>query len=429
MYFERFIALRYLKSRRKRGALSVITIISVIGIAIGVASLIITISIMNGFEKDVRQALIGANAHLTIDNLLSEISAKSYETEILPILDNDPAVQSFAPYILRQALLVSKARSSGAIIRAFDPDKVKDQEGLYNSLTLDSDKKTGMPAEILASLNKTFIHKDAETSSLGLPGIILGSTLSRNLRVGLGDIVQVVPPETRVTPFGSLPRFKRYVVTGLYQSGLAGYDEAIAMLDIKEAELIFKQDGYSAVAIFLNNPSTVDAEKTKLQNILPFNFNVRSWLDDNNSLFAVITLEKYGLAIILSLIIIVAGFNIISTILMLVQEKKRDIAVLKAIGATSGSILKIFFMQGMLLGLVGSLIGLVLGVAVCFIIANFDVLNIPRGVYVSNRIPMDLQYSQVAIILVLSLLISAIVTIFPARDAAKTNTVDGLRYE
>ena len=429
MHYERFIAFRYSKSRRKVKSLSIITWIAIIGVALGLAALIITLSVMNGFEKDIRQALIGVSSHLTISTLDFELTKTDVEA-LSNDLERSKYISYYSPYIFKQALLVSKLKSAGALVKGIDI-KSELKGSLVESIKSYSDLG---PQEILMKLDQTQLApiKNQEGRVIRqekLFGIIVGSKLARSLGTTIGDTINLIPPNTRVSPFGSIPRFKKFIIIGIFESGLSGYDESLALVSSENANLVFGSKGYSGISIYLKDINQVQVAKQSLAEIIEFPLYLRSWEDDNKNLFAVIKLEKYALALILTLIILVAAFNIISSLIMLVQEKKRDIAVLKALGATNNSILKIFLIQGSLIGALGTFIGLIIGLSSCYLIGEYQIIDIPAGVYLKNKIPMQVDYLEVVIVMFVAFFISVAVTIIPARNAAKSNIIQGLRYE
>ncbi len=434
------MALRYFKNKRKERAMSVITVIATMGVALGVAALIVALSIMNGFERDLRTALIGANAHITINNLTSKPATKSFNKEVLADILATENVQRYEPFLLHQALIVGPKTSAGALVKGISIELALKNEDLLNAFSASSSETTSatMGADILQKLSGPALHEELgvgtsrnfDKSPQLLDSIILGSILARKLGVRVDDTVLLIPPEMRVSPFGSLPRSKKLWVRGIYQSGLSGYDETLSFIRLGLAQKLFKKTTkYSGLAIYVDDPYLVEQTSEKLALKFPFPYLIRTWIDDNHNIFSVLTIEKYSLAIILALIILIASFNIIGSLIMLVQEKRRDIAILKALGATNRVILKIFMLQGVIIGIVGTAIGFILGLVICLALQNFQIIDIPAGVYVNNRIPMQIQWGQVMLILGLSLLICFLVTLVPARRAASTNPVSVLRYE
>ena len=299
------------------------------------------------------------------------------------------------------------------------------------------EKSDAAPAEdsmkILNALTphmEEVIDSNGNTRRQKVSGIILGSQLAKSLDVGLDDYVTLVSPEERITPMGNMPRAKKFKVVGFFESGMAGYDEVLSFIHLDISQKIYRlKDRITGLTIKTDNSSNADEYKEALSKKVSFPYVVNSWIDQNKNLFAVIKLEKLGLSVILTCIILIAAFNIISSLVILVIEKTRDIAILKAMGATDESIRKIFIIQGTIIGITGTLIGVVLGLILCFVIGRFDLIDIPPGVYVGNRIPMYVESWQILIIALVSVLICFSVTIFPSHKASRLDPIEGLRNE
>lgn len=443
MGFERFIAFRYLKSPRQEKSVSVITMISVIGVAIGVMALIVVLSVMNGFERDLKNALIGANSHLTLRQFSLGGKGMKYDDQLIAKIKKSADVKNITPFTMHQGLLMGNDKPVGTLVKGINPEIESDSEATRSMIRASQYSGKRTPEEIDAELSKakeTLLKLKArmvvrpnnrgEVRNVKVAGIILGSHLARNLGVGLNDYVTLISPEERISPLGGLPRAKKFVVAGFFESGIAGYDEVLSFIDLTEAQKIFRlKDHISAVSINLKNPDLVEEAQEKLEEQFPFPFMVRTWIQENKNLFAVIQLEKLGLGIILTLIILVAAFNIISSLIMLVMEKRKDVAILKSMGATNRSIRNIFILQGSVIGLLGTIIGEIGGLLLCYIIANFDIVDIPAGVYVGNRIPLYIEPWQITLIALISFVICFLVTIAPSYNASRIDPVEGLRYE
>lgn len=417
------------------------------GVALGVMTLIIVLGVMNGFEKDLKGALQGANGHLS----LTSIGSISWEGDNDPAFDalkNHPDVLALSPYTTSQALIMGPFKPVGALVKGIQIDTEPKVSELYHFLRshgfeVKRDNRKGKSAlsekeikkaqGILNSLRphrREVTNQAGETQNKRVTGIILGSQLARNLGAEIGSFVTLVTPKERATAFGPLPRAKKFYVVGFYESGLMGYDEALALVDLEIAQKLEQAPGQiSGLTLRLKNGADSEDVKASLKKHYPFPYHLVSWKDQNKNLFAMFQLEKMGLAIVLTLIILIAAFNIISSLVILVMEKKKDIAILKAMGAKDSSIQWIFFRQGAVIGLAGTLVGEILGILVCFIIQNFDVIDVPAGVYVGNRIPMHVEYWQLGLIAFVSLVICFTVTLFPARKAASTDPVAALRSE
>lgn len=437
MNFEFFIALRYLSQPSRHKAVFIIGLISLVGVSLGVIALIVALSIMNGFERDLKRALIGANAHLTLTSYNNQLIDFKDDTVIEKIKQSiQPEV--ILPFVLEQGLITGN-EPRGALVRGIDARKEAEAGQIFEliSTKIISGNKTNLQEqeakEILKNLplqERLIYNDELQIIKQNLSGIILGSSLASKLRIRLNDTVNLISSESRISPLGQLPKIKKFIVVGFFHSGISGYDEVLAFIDINESFKIFSAKnltkGYS---IFLKNIDTIQKSQIKLSQVFPFPHIVTSWIDNNQNLFAVIQLEKLGLATILMLIVLIASFNIISSLTILVIEKSKDVAILKSLGATDKSILKVFIIQGSIVGVIGTITGLVIGLGICWLIANYDIVKIPEGVYVSNNIPIYVDYIQVAIIGLVSFFICFITTIFPANRASKSNPVDILKYE
>ena len=448
MGFETFIAKRYLRSPWKERSISIITRISIGGVAIGVMVLIVVISVMNGFEKDLRGALQEANGHLTVHFYDSEGIKWNAEGLLQQKIKQTINPVALAPFTQHQAFIVGKNKPMGTLIKgieiAMEPrviplyfsirtesfESKRDNTGTTKTVNKSTREKIQKILSLLQPQNERSENKIGKYQPKKISGIILGSQLARNLGVDINDWVTVMSFETRKTPLGEIPRAKKFKVVGFYESGIMGFDEFVSIIDIKVAQTLFRmKDSVSGITIKLEDGEKAEILKGALQKKLGFPYYVSSWIEQNKNLFAMFRLEKIGLFIILSLIILIAAFNIISSLVMLVIEKGKDIAILKAMGASDRSIRKIFIIQGSVIGLAGTLMGEVLGLIVCWIISSFDIIDIPPGVYVGNRIPMHVEIWQLILVAVISMLMCFSVTVIPSRKASKLDPVDGLRNE
>lgn len=442
---ERFISLRYFKSSRKERFMSAITVIATTGVSLGVTTLIITSSIMNGFERDLRNALIGANAHLTISTLIDVPASEAFGADTIKKIVEEPNVIRHSPFILKQAILIGKDnKTSGSLVkgiqvplemdnldlvRSFKKNILSSKHPAYVNESAATQLINGQ--EILKQLQYQHNYKpNTSTPNQRLDGIILGATLAKNLSVTVGDTVILIPPEGKISPFGSVPRPKKLLVLGMYKSGLSGYDEVLSFLNMKIAQAIFKKDDkYTAVSVYLKDPYQAEKMGSQLSQKLDFPYIVSTWIEDNANLFAVLLVEKYALTIVLFIIILVAAFNIVSSLIMLVHEKRRDIAILKVMGTTDKSILRIFMMQGLIIGIIGSISGFLIGISICWLLKNYNFIDIPAGVYVNDRLPLYIEWWQVFAFVSASMIICFLVTLIPAKKAAKTKPSNILRYE
>ena len=429
MRYETFIGKRYLFSPRQDRSISVITWISIGGVALGVVALIVSTSVMNGFRTNLRNAVTGSLPHVTVFAWDDEMDNYS---GLQKRLTEHPEVNGVAPYIFKQALLTGRKKPKGALLRGIDPKQEANvtriasylRDEVYG-LTPSLEKQKQISARLLQRLS----HTEARTNGLK-DGIILGAKLARQLEANVGDSVKLVSSEQRLTPMGDVPRIKKLEVIGIFESGISGYDEVLAFIDYRLLQKIYRmQNKITGLGVRISDPENAPDIADKLAG-LSEEYIVGNWADENKSIFQVMKIEKIGLFLILSLIIVVAAFNIISSLIMLVLEKSREIAILKALGAKDSGIRKIFFFQGLVIGSLGTIGGVFVGLAICWILMSFDIIDIPPGVYPGgNRIPVLIDWFDVALATVASFTICILVTLYPASKAARLNPVDPLRYE
>ncbi len=446
--FETFVAKRYLRSPRKDRSISVITKIAIGGVAIGVMVLIVALSMMSGMEKDMMGALKGANSDMTVYSYSPEGFTWSSYRSLVTLIEEKIDIKAYAPFTQHQAFIRGKEKPLGTLIKGIDVAREADATPIHffvrtesfeikrDNTVMDKELAEFERSEAQRILSQLAPHFETHTDTDGnqrrskVHGIIVGSQLARNLGVGIDDMVTIVSLETRITPMGEMPRAKRFKVVGFYETGLMGYDEIFSIIDIKIAQKMFRMSGkINGLVISLEKAEKADAFKEKLQREIGLPYFFTSWQDQNKNMFAVFRLEMMALAIILTLIILLASFLIVSSLVMLVIEKSKDIAILKAMGAKDSSIRKIFIFQGTLIGLAGTVIGVVLGLTTCWVIGSFDIIDLPPGVYPANRIPMSVEAWSIGLIALVSLLICFSVTIIPSQKASKLDPVEGLRNE
>ena len=405
---EKEITLRYLKTRKKDGFLNIISIFSFIGISLGVAVLIIVMSVMNGFRTELINKIVGFNAHVTVKPYESSISLEKLDNKNLKLISKELILSNSG-----EAIVISKDYTKGLILRGYSSE---------NFLKLDVVKKGNL------------IDK---SNQLTKNSISIGKELSFNLDLGVGDKVSIMSPVGIETIIGSLPRQETFIISSIFDSGLADFDANIAFINLDTLENFFslKKENRN-LEIYLNNPSNIEEEKNKIQKIFKNEF-VYSWADMNSSLFSALKVERNVMFIILSLIIIVAAFNIISGLTILVKNKTRDIAILKSIGVLNKSIVKIFFLVGVIIGTAATLFGIFLGVMFSLYIENlreflsntFNIILFPEEIYFLSTMPSEINPTSIFIISLCSIFITIIVSIFPAIKASKLDPVKGLKYE
>ena len=415
MPYEISIGLRYLKSKRRQAVISLVTLISTGGVALGVMALIIVLSVMSGFERELRDKILGTNAHVVL--LRFGEKGVTDVDKILPRIVEIPHVIGAAPFTLHQAMLTSRHGVMGAVVRGIDP---KQEETV-------TDLARNMKAGTLDSL----LHH-AE-------GIILGKSLAAGLGVGVGDPVNVVSPVGGgVTPLGMVPRVKQFMVVGLFEAGMYEYDAGLAYIPIPAAQAFFRMGGaVTGLEIKIDDIYKASQVSRQVQDKIGFPFYARTWMEMNKNLFSALKLEKTVMFVILVMIVLVAAFGIISTLTMVVMEKTREIAILKSMGATAGSIMKIFMVDGIVIGTAGTLLGLLGGLTVTtnldpivkFIERIFGINAFPANVYFLDKLPHQINAPDVVAVMIVSLVISFLATLYPSWRASRLNPVEALRYE
>ncbi|MCK4767328.1 MAG: lipoprotein-releasing ABC transporter permease subunit [Desulfobacula sp.] len=406
MAFELFIAGKYLKAKRKEGFISLITFLSVAGVAVGVMALVVVIAVMSGAETDFRKRILGLEPHILIMNYSGKFDTYSH---ILTELDQREQIREASPILFAQAMIRSSHSFSGVMIRGIDPEKGFSLVKGFNT------------EQLKKALCKGIKNGD-------LPGIILGQELANSVGVIKGDKVILMSPHGFISPMGHIPSMKRFVVTDTFDSGMYEYDSALAYVHLKEAQrLSGVKNKISAIGIWIDDVFNVKPVKDSLSDTLSYPFYLRDWMEINKSLFAALKLEKTAMFIILTLIILVAAFNIASALIMMVMEKTKEIAVLKAMGATNKTIRRIFMLKGMIIGFLGTFIGTISGVGICFILKKYDFIQLPDA-YPFSTLPVQLEYLDVLVIAVSAMTICFFSTLYPSYKASKMDPVEALRY-
>ncbi len=406
MNLEIFIAGKYLKAKRKEGFISLISFLSVAGVTVGVMALVIVIAVMSGAETDFRKRILGLEPHILVMNYSGKFDNYS---QMVAKLDQSELIKGVSPILFAQAMIRSSHSFSGVMVRGIDPEK-----GF--SLV-----KGFSPEKLKRLLGKKRTINE-------LPGIILGKELANSAGVIKGDKVILMSPHGFISPVGHIPSMKRFIVKDTFNSGMYEYDNALAYVNLKEAQhLSGAGNKVSAIGIWVDNVFGVEKVKDSLSNILNYPFYMRDWMEINKSLFSALKLEKTAMFIILTLIILVAAFNIASALIMMVMEKTRDIAVLKAMGATNKTIRVIFIFKGMIIGFLGTLIGTAMGVAACFILKKYDFIQLPDA-YPFSTLPVQLEFIDVFTIAVSAIIICFFSTLYPSYKASKMDPVEALRY-
>lgn len=421
MGYEWFISLRYLKARRRQGFISLISLISVAGVAVGVMALIVVLAVMTGFTDSLREKILGINSHIVIQRLGSGIT--DYRELSRTVMQTD-GVLAATPYTYSQTMLSVPDASSGAIVRGIDPETANNVLSLGNQLTEGNiDALNGPPLSSGAAPAET-IH------SRSLPGIILGKELARSLRVDLGDNVRLFSPAGPLTPMGVIPKIKTCRVVGIFDTGMYEYDSSLAYVSIATAqEFLELGPAVHGLELKVDDIYRASAIAKELEKSLGFGYVIKDWITMNKNLFSALKLEKTAMFIVLALIVLVAAFNIISTLIMVVMSKGKDIAILKSMGATSKGIMKIFVYEGLVIGLSGTIIGVIGGLILCKILSKYQFIKLPSDVYPITTLPIKILPMDVTLVAVSAALITLLATLYPSWQASRLDPVEAIRYE
>jgi len=410
---ELFIGLRYTRAKRRNHFISFISLISMFGIALGVMALIVVLSVMNGFEKELKERILGMVSHVTISSFNSQL--KDWQSLSETVRKNSN-VKGTAPYVEAEAMLSNLASVSGAIIRGIEPDYENQVSEIHQHMTYG--KLTDLKA--------------------GEYGIVLGTGLANTLDVVPGDRVTMITPQSTISPVGFLPRLRRFKVVGLFEIGVFEYDRSSAIIHVRDASKLFRLDhGVSGLRLKLSDMDSAPLVRQQLREEIGLDYWVSDWTLRHKNYFKAVQTEKTVMFIILSLIVAVAAFNIVSTLVMVVTDKQADIAILRTIGLSPRSVMMVFMVQGTLIGFIGTLVGLAGGVAIASYIdviipaleQFFQTQFLPKGVYPITELPSDMKLSDVSKITILSFIMTILATLYPSLRAAKTKPAEALSYE
>jgi lipoprotein-releasing system permease protein len=405
--YQYLIAFRYLKTKKKQKGISVNTLISTGGVAVGVMALLVVLSVMSGFHEDLQRKILGVNAHVVV---LNYKGAMPEYKNVIDRVKADKEIVSASPFIMGQVMASAGKRAHGVFLRGIDAE---------------SDMKT---TDIGRFMKEGSIEN--LTAKNDSPGIIIGKELASSIGVFKGDVLSILSPVGKIGPLGMLPKVRQFRVVGIFEVGMFEYDSNLVLTDLKIAQEFFDmKDEVTGVQLRLADIYKASAVRERIQKQLEFPFYAKDWMQMNRNLFSALKLEKFAMFIILVLIILVASFNIVSTLIMNVMEKKREIAILKAMGATDKSIMSIFMLQGLFIGLLGTVIGIAGGYLLCYVLNTYQIIKLPADVYYLSHLPVKTKFSDFMAVSLSAVGISFLATIYPAWQAAKVNPVEPLRYE
>jgi len=410
MRYELFISLRYLKAKRKQIFISLITLLSMAGVGLGVMALVVVLSVMSGFEEDLKTKILGTNAHLVIFQQGSPI--RDYG-ELSRKVQGIDGVVATTPFIFTQAMITSETNVLGVVLRGIDPDtagRVINIEKTIKKGSIDGLKGEEGPSEP--------------------PGILVGKELAQTLGIMLGDTVVVVSPLGALAPMGTGPPMKKFRVSGIFDSGMYEYDTTLAYISLRSAQKFLAMDhSVSGVEVKVQDIYGVKKVAREIQKALGFPFSTKDWMQMNKSLFAALKLERTVMFIILVLIVLVAAFGIVSTLIMVVMEKTKDIAILKSMGAAGKSIMRIFIFEGLIIGVVGTALGLIGGYGICMILAKYQFISLPSDVYYISRLPVKMNGIDFFLVALAAIGISFLATLYPSWQASRLDPAEAIRYE
>ena len=422
-YFEFLVAWRYLKSKRKDGFISVISWLSLIGITLGVATLVIVMSVMNGFREEMLSKILGMNGHITVMSSFTrefnnpeKVIEKITSSDLSSYIKNNDFI---VPIIEDQVMMSSEGVSIGGMLRAMSPQDMAKLTPTFKSVY-------GLDME------------GNEFPRLEKGDVVIGYQLANKLGIDIGDDITLTTARGNITAFGTVPRIKSYRVGAVFNTGMSIYDSGFVFMQLSDAQVFFDlENKVSHIEIFLNNPDDSVTFAEKVKPVITPAFRVYTWQSQNSSFVSALNVERNVMFLILTLIILVASFNIISSLVMLVKEKSHDIAVFRTIGASRGNVMRIFFIAGSFIGVVGTFFGVGLGLLISFNIEwvrqVFQAITgtklFPDDVYFLTELPSKVEYSQVLWVVLMALAISFLATLYPSRKAAKQEPIDVLRYE
>lgn len=413
MRLELFIALRYLIGRRKQAFIYLISLMSILGVSLGVAALVIVLGVYNGFTTDIRDKILGANAHILVtgQNFFNpDTEGERSLPVILKKIKAVPNVKGVTPFIYAEGMLSSQHGVKGVVLRGVDP---------------------ATASQVLSMLGNLLEGNVTELESTGTAGVIIGRELALRLGLKTGDKVNLLSPSAQKRGATFQPKIRSFQVAGIFHTGMFEYDSSLSFISLKAArELLgLPAERISGVEVTVNNVEYADKVAAHIFSQLGGGYSVRHWMEMNANLFAALKLEKIGMFIVLAMVVLIGSFSIVTTLVMLVMEKTRDIAILKSMGATSAIIRHIFMLQGVIIGTVGTTIGYILGIGLSLLLQKYQFIKLPPGVYTLDHLPVILNLGDLIIVGASTMLLCFLATLYPAKQAAKLVPAEALHYQ
>jgi len=426
--FEAFVGLRYLKARKNQSFISAITLISVAGVMVGVCALVVVLSVMSGFEEDLKAKILGTNSHAIILKYGGDVT--DYR-DVMTRAREIPGVIAATPFIYSEVMLSADSSGSGVIIKGIDAHTVGDVTDLINSMREGIQGALTSPQARKATIESLDDVLSTDPRHAGLPGLIVGEELARTLHIIPTDLVTVVSPLGEIGPMGTrTPKYKRFIVAGVFKSGMYEYDAKFTYTSLKAAQDFFSMgDAVTGVELKVDDIYQAREIAKTVETRLGYPYWTRDWMSMNKNLFSALYLEKIVMGIILGMIVLVAALNIISTLIMVVIEKGKEIAILKAMGATGNQIMKVFMIEGLIIGFIGTTLGLLLGFGLCFILDRTELIHLNPDVYYLDTLPVEISLPMFGAVALAALTISFVATLYPSWQASRQDPVEGLRYE
>lgn len=408
MCFELFVALRYLFSRRKQTFIYVISAMSILGVALGVGALVVVLGVYNGLTTDMRDKLLGANSHAVVTSYVP--SAFENRNDLLARVRSVDGVTGATPFIYTEVMLSTGSGVKGVVLRGIDP---------------------ATAPSVLSMLRQVHQGTVKDLQREGTPGIILGGELAKRLGLVIGSRVNLLSPSGQKTTSGYAPRIRPFEIVGIFKTGMFEYDSSLAFVTLQAArDVLGLPDTYiSGLELTVADLFAADQTAARVSTELGSPFYVRSWMEMNANLFAALKLEKIGMFILLAMVVLIGSFSIVTTLVMLVMEKTRDIAIMISMGATGGMIRRIFMLQGTIIGIIGTLLGYVFGLSLGWLLKRYQFIKLPENVYTLDHLPIIISTSDVLIIGASAMLLCFLATLYPARQASRLQPAEALRYE